>query len=270
MDPLRNFLEQWQATLSGLLEGYMAQLPDLAAGLQRGISALSTTPDGRIQVSATTELGERLIYAAGWRGFLSTLPAMLNDAAGALQAQHAILGVPVAPSPEAIRHSLSFSLAEFSGVKEGVRDAVVAAIQQGTVTPLRKTTLRNMVQDATASTRSRASTIVETSLGGFQREVALEALKQLPQDQERFVVYMGPESSTTRGFCKRLVDKAIPVRLLRRLKNGHGLPVAKFAGGYNCRHSLIPATQAIVEAQDIEIATSSDVSSANGAARKSR
>ena len=136
-------------------------------------------------------------------------------------------------------------------------------LREATITPISKNTLASVIRDATDISLRKAKTIADTAISGLQRTVADSVAKQLPRGAKRFFFYVGPLDGKTRDFCRALEGKAIPEHLFRRLRNKSKLPVKKYGGGYNCRHTILPITDAIVKAKNIPIATSDDVNRAN-------
>ena len=82
---------------------------------------------------------------------------------------------------------------------------------------------------------AKSRTVTNTVLAGIQRRAAREKAG----GNTRFALYIGPErDKVIRPYCAALVGKVVELDKLP--PNGHGLPPTDFAGGWNCRHSLVP------------------------------
>jgi len=64
-------------------------------------------------------------------------------------------------------------------------------------------------------------------------------------DQKFF--YAGPQDSRNRALCAALVNKIVTARQLSRIVNKNGNSVIDWAGGYKCRHKLIPVSDEDIE-----------------------
>lgn len=110
----------------------------------------------------------------------------------------------------------------------------------------------------------RALTEARTATAQWGRSLTAQAAEEAGLDH---YLYVGPRDGITRGFCEELVDLVVTSTQMRKLNNGQGLSVKTSGGGYNCRHSWAPVSEAFIEVADLELATDKDISDANKAAR---
>ena len=108
---------------------------------------------------------------------------------------------------------------------------------------------------------ARARTLANTLTQAFDRTVTNRRAAEADVDT---FVYLGPEDSLTRPFCRAVLDgggdaefgvpekdEDPPVYALDEIEgmdNGApGLPVMQFGGGYNCRHKFRPISKRVAE-----------------------
>ncbi len=109
-------------------------------------------------------------------------------------------------------------------------------------------------------------TEVRTKIAQFGRSVNMIAADAVGMDQ---YLYTGPRDGITRPFCNALINKVVSKEQMDKLNNGQGLSVQSSGGGYNCRHSWSPVTNAFVDAAKLDRATAADIADANkGGKRK--
>ncbi len=89
-------------------------------------------------------------------------------------------------------------------------------------------------------------TELTTQLQAFNRRATVTAAVEAFGDNPEFL-YIGPNDGSTRPFCRSvLTQRAVPIYSLKEisgLKNGQGLDVMTFGGGYNCRHRWAPVDE---------------------------
>ena len=110
----------------------------------------------------------------------------------------------------------------------------------------------------------RALTEARTATAQWGRSLTAQAAEEAGLDN---YLYVGPRDGETRGFCKELIDLVVTSKQMKKLNNGQGLSVKTSGGGYNCRHSWAPVSEAFIEVADLEMATDKDISNANRAAK---
>lgn len=164
------------------------------------------------------------------------------------------LGELGSPSLRAIRESMvDEDAVHWQRMGSSLATRIKGQLQQMTLAPRSVRSAAKLLATETKLTYSQAQTQVNTSLASLQRKLHMRTADTLQQTGEEVLfLYMGPTDERTRPFCKRLVGKVISRKQLAGLSNGSGLPVRTSAGGYNCRHDLVPVTKAFVKAQGLE------------------
>jgi len=249
-----------------LLNTYFDGLIDLFNAVMERIDLLPRDPMGRLQGRVTREGAINMINQAGWITFVQPLQALFSDAASVEDEVLEQAGIRVAPpSRQAMVNALNFALGQLDTMRTQMANGVSQMLTTAASVPLERSTIASAIGDITRTARVKAKTIADTAMAGLQREMATNAIQFLPEDEQNYFLYLGPLDAKTRGFCEALRGKAIRQQDIGKLKNGQGLPVPTFAGGFNCRHRLIPITEEIREARDIPKATRADIARANKA-----
>lgn len=187
----------------------------------------------------------------------ATLGSMLELFPKAIASASPLLNeVGLSVPPVSRRAQLTFGMQARAALKEvmgkgaPINKALVGLIQEVASSPIRPDQVARAASELIDAPIAQAKTIANTTLAGLQRQTSTQAAEALPG--EAIYLYAGPDDSATRPFCKKLVGKAITEGDLKKLKNGQGLPVKSYGGGYNCRHSLIPITMEYAAAAGIE------------------
>lgn len=256
-------------TITEAIDAYVNQLADLSKALVEQMTGLPKGSDGRLMADASLQAVNGMISQAGWRGYVDPLRSMYADAATVQSEFLSDLGIPTEPSELAITRALSFTQGQLNLVQANLAAKLLPQLQLATTMPISQRTMVSLVREAVddANPQARAKTAVNTATAGLQRDVATAAMDDLPDDQPRYYLYLGPDDASTRRFCRTLTGKAIPEDKLGRLKNGTPLPAARYGGGYNCRHSLIPITERIRKLRNIPIADQADLAQAERGGR---
>lgn len=123
----------------------------------------------------------------------------------------------------------------------------------------------------------------ERSLGNSRTEartrlaqadrVAHEVVRQTldPEGDQFLIGYMGPRSGgNIRPFCSKLVGKAFKSEELEGLDNGQVGNVLTSAGGYNCRHYLIPIRADSIGDLGLVRGTEEDTAAAQGVNKRAK
>jgi DNA-binding transcriptional MerR regulator len=95
-------------------------------------------------------------------------------------------------------------------------------------------------------------TLAHTSIAQFNNELTFAVAEQTGTTT---FLYSGPISALTRPFCRAHAGKVFSLVEIDHMDNGQGLPVRTSCGGYNCRHTWIPAPGRSAE-QKAEVRTS--------------
>ena len=249
-----------------LLRQYLRLLPSLTPAILQLINALPRREDGTIDGIVSRRGASNLLQQAGFASFTQPLRSVFGDLMSERDRVLDVLGIQSSPPDElALNASLDFALGQFEQMEIRIATAISQSLQTAAVVPISNAAMREQIETITRRSKDQAQTIMETSIARMQREIARKAIDDLPQNEEKFFLYIGGLIKTSRDFCKELNGKAIRQKDVGQLRNGQGLPVATFGGGYNCRHSLIPITDTIRRERNIPIAS---VVRANSAAKK--
>ena len=129
-------------------------------------------------------------------------------------------------------------------------------------------TVAERIRRQSGGSIGRAMTEARTQLAEFDR--AVTAVNAEAAGAEVFA-YLGPKDAITRPFCRVLVDKVFTREQVGRLDNAQTVvsPIIS-GGGYNCRHSWSPLSEAAAGAMGLERGTMGDVNTANRRARAAR
>lgn len=227
--------------------------------------------DGTLKASATSlPTVKKLLAEAGLNSLAEEAVPALKSAASDSTSTLTLLGDPSKVSKKSMLAAMDSSFEELRGrirvSSEEFASVVRSELVTMTLVPRSPKASQAVFEDAFSITKRKSRTLVNTALAQVQRTVQLSALESFGEDD--FVVYVGPDDKVTRPFCKALEGKAIRRKDLGKLNNNQGLSVPLHGGGWNCRHSLIPASAAIVKQRNIPIATSADIQKANGGAKK--
>lgn len=142
-------------------------------------------------------------------------------------------------------------------------------LSQAASTPMTQRQIQTAASALIDAPLAQARTITNTTLAGLQRETTATAVNGLPGGAaESYWLYLGPRDSKTRPFCRVCVEQAFSTAQLSRLRNGQGLPVRAYGGGYNCRHSIVPVSAAYLSIIGIQPSEMDTVFRANAAASR--
>ena len=144
--------------------------------------------------------------------------------------------------------------------KRATRDALLAL---STEVPL--SIVKSDLNQRLESSEGRQLTEVKTRISQYGRTVTARIADEVGLTN---YLYTGPRDGLTRPFCKALINKVVDDKQMSKLRNGQGLAVKTSCGGYNCRHSWSPVTESFVEAANLDLATSNDISNANKGGKK--
>lgn len=85
---------------------------------------------------------------------------------------------------------------------------------------------------------ARAATMLDTGLAAFDREVSGQVATEAGVE---WFLYDGPVDDLTRPYCAERVGKRYTLDSLDATSNDTGPnPPSRYAGGWNCRHRLVP------------------------------
>ena len=144
--------------------------------------------------------------------------------------------------------------------KRSIRSALTGIVQD-----IPRDIVKSNLQSQLERSTGRQLTEVKTQISEYGRSITATAAAAADLD---LYLYTGPRDGETRPFCRALINLVVDESQMRKLDNGQGRPVKTSCGGYNCRHSWSPVTAGFVEAADLKRASDSDISKANGRAKR--
>lgn len=122
----------------------------------------------------------------------------------------------------------------------GLGDDVVEAVWRSTVDGLlanrRVDALVDELAALTDVTQRQARTVYDTAASSYVRQV--DQLGVDPEPGDRFL-YVGPQDTETRPFCRALVGEVRTRAQLDSLDNGQLPNTLLTGGGWNCRHKWL-------------------------------
>ncbi len=96
-----------------------------------------------------------------------------------------------------------------------------------------KAIMNNLVTGVQSNlSEAQINTLIDTSLGTFERNVTTAMMKELPEDQ--LYDYIGPLDEKTRDICNEMIG-AGPLTL-DEIISRFGAEVLQVGGGFRCRH----------------------------------
>jgi len=105
-----------------------------------------------------------------------------------------------------------------------------------TITPVSQQVIMDSIDKAINTFKNYTNTNVATSTAGVYREANV----LLAQDNGiELFEYVGVRDSITRPFCRHNIGKKKTMIEWGNERNGQGLSVPLYQGGYNCRHTFI-------------------------------
>lgn len=158
------------------------------------------------------------------------------------------------PSLRAIEAAMETDAIEWQRLGSDLAIRIKQQLEQMTLAPYTVSQAAQLLSTQTGLTLSRARTHINTSLAGLQRRIHMETAQQMERSGEDVVFYYaGPRDKRNRPFCARWAGRAITKQRLGQLDNGHNISVKHHAGGYNCRHDLLPMPRSFAEQEGIAI-----------------
>lgn len=242
--------ERNDAELTRLAQQYKDQIKDIGQDLVKWVRT-QRDGTGRIIGDVSFETIQQVFLRAGLQDYAKGLRSLLDEAIATSVETVTATGIPLQVSPVAFRNAMLSEMMVPLGAQTVQIQSSVAAILRGAALipkPIKQLAMELQAQTGTLYNRSIA--IVETSLARVQRRTAHEAAKSIDAS-ERLYLYTGPNDDRTRPFCKARVGKAFTEKQLGRMDNKAGLPVIDSAGGYRCRHSLLPISRSYAKRNGI-------------------
>lgn len=270
MNSLRSLNRAWKQSdeqLSELMEEMEASFARAREDLIESLTGLSRRKDGTLRsVDDAMAIIERV---EAQKKIVADLGRAFPQAIESARPLLAEVGLSV---PEVSRRAQLTYLNQASDaigdVLGSLNRGLIGLFAEAATTPIPLRDMSKIVSDLARLPLAQARSVANTTLAGLQRETTAQAANGLPGGlQATYWLYTGPDDSAVRPFCKACVGKAFSGEQIAALRNGQGLTVRSYGGGYNCRHSLIPVSAAYLSVIGLDPATSSDVSRANTKAR---
>lgn len=126
--------------------------------------------------------------------------------------------------------------ADFATVQDKIQNKLVNEMAKGFAAGKSVRELQVIVDSKFSSLKVNSRTIAETATKGFSGVARIEDAKKLGVNKLKLV---GPPPE--RPWCIHNLNQIKTIEEWSRSSNGQGLPVLYFAGGYRCKHQLIPA-----------------------------
>lgn len=248
--PLLAAYERGNATLDDILAEYSRTIEQVVGNVTRRLDALETAPNGVLMRQPTQASALKLLDDAGWPTTYTGLRDALERSTSAMQPLFELLGYgTVTPSRRAFLMAVTMGDIELDAIRGRLGQVLFTNLAEAAISPVSPKTLVDVIQQATETSVARAKSAADTAIAGFQRDVAQQVERELPG--EVLYLYIGPKDKRTRPFCKARAGKVFRRKDLTDANNQSGLPVMRYAGGYRCRHSIIPITRAIAEQRNL-------------------
>ncbi len=246
IDDIRRQARAENRLIDSLTDDFARELDDVLAGVDRQIRRLVGTLDstgGRL-VADEAAMGRALGFrtelsaaldAAGWE----TAATLELDALAAQTLRGRGIAAAAARSTP-INVDVVLALQELGGVDllelgEQVTNTLWRSTLDGVVGARPVADLVDELAEVTNVTRRQARTLHDTAVSTFARQTKQLGLPNEPGD--RFL-YMGPDDSETRPFCREVLGDPIRTRAeISALSNGQLPNALMTGGGFNCRHT---------------------------------
>ena len=270
----QSLLDAWndnEELLNELVQEYSRKFPQIQTRLAALLAAQPKNSEGRLIGEISEQMVKAIVRDSGFSGFKAAVKEALRDER---VSRMGVLGSLADDVLEPSMRSLALAAldrtveTDFSTIEAAFSKVTTNTLEEMALVPLPKKQVVERIQPILNRTKAQTATLLDTALAGFQTELQRRAADTLPDQSNVLFVYTGPEDVITRPFCKALVGKAVRKQDIQKLKNGQGLPVARYRGGYNCRHALVPVASEFVKLSGIPIATKADIGRANRGGRR--
>ncbi|HXF99758.1 MAG TPA: hypothetical protein VNL69_03190, partial [Bacteroidota bacterium] len=133
---------------------------------------------------------------------------------------------------ERIQAATSISLPK---LRDELRSVFAGEIQRAIAARMGVTGLMHALKEREFG---NVETLAHTSIAQFNNELTFSVAEETGTTT---FLYSGPVGPITRPFCRAHAGKVFTLTEIERMDNGQGLPVRTSCGGYNCRHTWVPA-----------------------------
>jgi hypothetical protein len=134
---------------------------------------------------------------------------------------------------------IKFDASKVANKVYALTDDLSATIMRQVVTG-QKPDVDSLVDDLGERTVAQITTELNTATSAFSRSVTQAKAKELGFD---LFIYLGPDDSITRPFCRKRVNKIFTKAQIAGWDNETDLPADIYGGGYNCRHDIRPISE---------------------------
>ncbi len=218
-----------------ILEGTMRRLESNLTGI------LATSGTGAVDVALARQQIENVLLDSGY--FQATGNLLNEGYQDAIEESFRIYQESIGEnfqfaevSLERLNSLKQLDLAQFGQLGDDFSNTmtrVLTDLQFGSITDKQAI---DLLQGRVTQLDNFAQTWVTTGLSGVYRESSV----MLASDNGlKEFIYKGPIDTITRPFCRQHVNEIKTVDEWNQLDNGQITPVIQFAGGFNCRHTLI-------------------------------
>lgn len=241
-------LEAIRRALMLQIEALLMRLDQKGGTLASDRDALDNARRIRGQVIALIrEEGLPLVVREGEAKIVEAVELMLGPARHLDSPLGAGLSVSLdAQAKDSIARSVSGVLDDVSTVFGDAASDVRAAIDRGLNTSAPLGDLVENVRAKLDTTFARAQVAVETAIRGSARMTLIQQAERGADAADEAIVYLydgARPDGKIREFCAEHFGKCYSLAALKRMDNGTSLPVVPYAGGFSCRHRLVPMTR---------------------------
>lgn len=197
--------------------------------------------------------GQAEALSAGEAGIVSAMRAAMTDG-------QEDVGGNITLKASARNRALASATGALDGVAAAFGDGALAIRRLLDVSEVAGKPHKRLLADvaeAIDTSFSRAKAAVETAIIGAYRAITVAQAESGAEatGEPMGFLYDGPEDGKNRPFCSEHLGIVYTAAALRRLDNGQGLPVETFAGGYRCRHRLVPIDLEQARAEGYDVVT---------------
>ncbi len=220
---------------------------------------------------ATDKTVESLLEGARFNELSEKLGPILDEAKKAIEPfdETGESSASQKASNAALAKTRAFARSQFERIRQQAKTPLFALLQSMTSAPLTNKVKRAFVQESVGASVAQAKTIANTAIAGMQADLQMDAAKRIEARGPVFFLYTGPMDKKTRPFCEEMLGMAVRQKDIGKLNNGQGLSVARFGGGYNCRHQWTAVSANYIDATETDVADNAQINRANRAARRS-
>jgi hypothetical protein len=248
IDDIRRQARREAEVIDLATSGYEGELARVLRDLNRRIRRLVTTLDStdgrlvatrqalgravRLRLEIATileEAGFRALAEAAFDDPLDRLTARVLD--GRTLAGRAARLTPI--DVEVLSAWREIRLADLLEVGDDVATAVWRATVDGVIASRDMSSLVDEIEAVTEVSARQARTVYDTAVSTYSRQV--DQLGISPEPGDKFL-YVGPDDTATRPFCRRFVGQVRTRAELDDIDNGQLPNTLLTAGGWNCRH----------------------------------